>query len=170
MVAAKNDAAHRALTAQFASHNVERAYLAVVWGVPRPREGQISGAIGRSPRNRKKMSVVNRGGKPALTRYRVLKRLNDVASLVECQLATGRTHQVRVHLASIGHPIIGDPVYGAGKTRLRRAPAKFREAAAINTQALHAYLLGFRHPRSQKMIQFKSKLPFYINNMLAFLE
>jgi 23S rRNA pseudouridine1911/1915/1917 synthase len=171
MVVAKNDAAHRALAAQFASRSLERAYLAVVWGVPRPREGQIAGAIGRSPKNRKRMAVVKRGGKPALTRYRVLKTLDDVASLVECRLATGRTHQVRVHLASIGHPIVGDPVYGAGKARLRRAPPGFRQAAAtLNTQALHAYLIGIRHPKSLKIIRFKSKLPLYFNVIVDFLE
>lgn len=171
MVVAKNDAAHRALARQFAAHTLERAYLAVVWGVPRPRQGEIAGNIGRSPKNRKKMAVVARGGKPARTRYRVLKTLGDVASLVECRLATGRTHQIRVHLASLGHPVIGDPVYGGGRTRLARAPEDFRHAAAsLNTQALHAYLIGFRHPRTHELIRFESKLYSKIKELVNFLE
>lgn len=171
MVVAKNDAAHRALARQFAAHSLERAYLAVVWGVPRPRQGEIAGNIGRSPKNRKKMAVVARGGKPALTRYRVLKTLGDIASLVECRLATGRTHQIRVHLASIGHPVIGDPVYGGRKTRLAQAPEGFRHAAAsLNTQALHAYLIGFQHPRTHHRTRFESKLSSNIKQLVNFLE
>jgi 23S rRNA pseudouridine1911/1915/1917 synthase len=171
MVVAKNDAAHRTLAKQFAAHSLERAYLAVVWGVPRRRQGDIAGNIGRSPTNRKKMAVVMRGGKPALTRYRVLKTLGQTASLVECRLATGRTHQIRVHLASIGHPVIGDPVYGGGKARLARAPEGFRRAAAsLNTQVLHAYLIGFEHPRTHDRVRFESKLSNNIKELVNFLE
>src|SRR4029077_5636052 len=112
LVAAKNDAAHHALAADFAARRIDRHYLAVVWGMPSPREGEISGPIGRHPVDRKRMAVVRRGGKPALTHYRVVAALGLSASLVECRLATGRTHQIRVHLASIGHPLLGDPVYG----------------------------------------------------------
>jgi 23S rRNA pseudouridine1911/1915/1917 synthase len=171
IVVAKNDATHRALAKQFAAHSLERAYLAVVWGVPRRRQGEIAGNIARSPKNRKKMAVVKQGGKPALTRYRVLKTLGNIASLVECRLATGRTHQIRVHLASIGHPVIGDPVYGGGKKRLDRAPEGFREAAvSLNTQALHAYLIGFEHPRTHNHIRFESRLSSKIKGLVNFLE
>src|SRR5579871_6232302 len=112
IVAAKNDLAHRALAADFAARRIERTYQAVVWGIPVPREGEIEGAIGRHPVDRKRMAVVKRGGKPALTHYRVVEPLGPSASLVEGRLATGRTHQIRVHLAAIGHPLLGDPVYG----------------------------------------------------------
>src|SRR5215468_551079 len=133
MVAAKNDAAHRALSEAFAAHRIERAYKAVVWGVPNPTTGQIGGSIGRHPTNRKRMAIVAQGGKTALTRYRVLRRVGAVASLVECRLATGRTHQIRVHMAAIGHPVMGDATYGGmsaarmpllGKTQL--VPSEFR--------------------------------------------
>src|SRR5437879_3685840 len=102
IVVAKTERAHAALAADFAARRIERAYLAVVWGVPQPREGEISGAIGRNPANRKTMAVVSRGGRAAITRYRVLRIFKDVAALVECRLATGRTHQIRVHLAAHG--------------------------------------------------------------------
>ena len=115
MVIAKTERAHAKLAADFAARRIERAYLAVVWGVPSPRAGEIVGAIGRNPANRKSMAVVRRGGKPALTRYRVLRVFKDVAALVECRLATGRTHQIRVHLAERGHPVIGDPIYGRSR-------------------------------------------------------
>jgi 23S rRNA pseudouridine1911/1915/1917 synthase len=116
IVAAKSDFAHRTLSAAFAAHAIERAYLAVVWGTPSPPAGEIGGSIGRHPADRKKMAIVAHGGKAALTRYRVLRRLGQAASLVECRLATGRTHQIRVHMAAIGHPVIGDPTYGRMKS------------------------------------------------------
>ena len=110
MVVAKDELAQARLTADFAARRVNRAYQAVVWGVPQPREGEIASRIGRSPRNRKKMAVLRDGGKPAVTRYKVLRAFKDVAALVECRLATGRTHQIRVHMTDRGHPLIGDPV------------------------------------------------------------
>lgn len=162
LVAAKNDAAHASLAAQFAAHSLDRAYLAVVWGVPTPRKGRVTGNIGRSPRNRKKMAVVQRGGKPAETAYKVVRPLADGAwSLVECRLATGRTHQIRVHMASLGHPVVGDAVYGGGRRKEWRAlPPEARYALeAWHRQALHAYRLGFRHPRSGEALAFESPLP-----------
>jgi Pseudouridylate synthases, 23S RNA-specific len=147
-VAAKNDAAHQALAADFAARRIDRHYLAVVWGMPAPREGEIEGAIGRHPVDRKRMAVVSRGGRAALTRYRVVAALGLGASLVECRLATGRTHQIRVHLASIGHPLLGDPVYGkeTAERRARLSPAGRAALAGFRRQALHAASLGFRHP------------------------
>ncbi len=164
MVAAKSDAAHAGLSEQFAAHSLERAYKAVVWGVPNPSEGEVEGNIGRSPADRKKMAVVKRGGKPALTRYRVLEVLGSgVASLVECRLATGRTHQIRVHMASLGHAVVGDPIYGR---RPRGVPEAARRAEkTIGRQALHAFLIGFCHPVRHTNISFVSKISCDINGL-----
>ena len=172
LVAAKTDLAHQGLAADFARHAIERAYLAVVWGIPAPRSGEIEGAIGRHPTNRKKMAIVARGGKPALTRYKVVRPLGRGASLVECRLATGRTHQIRVHLTALGHPVIGDPVYGR-PTPARLAllsPAQQQVARAMGRQALHAYRLGFRHPRSGEQLVWESDLPADIENLIESLE
>ena len=172
MVSAKNDAAHRHLAAQIGEHSVARVYQAVVWGVPAPRLGEIAGNIGRSAQNRKKMAMVARGGRPALTRYRVLKVVGTRASLVECRLATGRTHQIRVHMAGLGHSIIGDPLYGRDASRrLRDAPEAARRAVrAFDRQALHACLIGFRHPGSGKWLRFRSEIPPDINELVGLLE
>ena len=172
MVAAKNDAAHAALSRQFAARTIERLYWAVVWGVPSPAQGEISGAIGRDPLNRKRMAVVARGGKKALTRYRVARRLgNGVASIVECRLATGRTHQVRVHLAELGHPVMGDPVYAGRHGRKARAgEAASAAAEKLGRQALHASILGFVHPKTGKHIHFTSDLPNDINVLISSLD
>ncbi len=167
MVAAKNDAAHVGLSQQFADHALDRAYYALVWGVPKPLEGEIEGNIGRSPQNRKKMAVVKRGGKYALTRYKVIKAFGTVASLIECRLATGRTHQIRVHMTSIGHPLLGDPVYGGGG-KSRRAQLNDEAKALVDSldhQALYAFELGFIHPIKQTQLVNKSKLPKYINDL-----
>ncbi len=165
MVAAKNDVAHRGLAAQFSDHSLDRAYKAVVWGVPKTKAGKIEGNIGRNPRNRKKMAVVKRGGKHALTNYKVEKKIGSAkekwASLVECRLETGRTHQIRVHLTSIGHPIIGDPVYGSkdAKKLGGNVSEAFQEAVSnLDRQALHAFLIGFIHPVSGRKISFESPL------------
>jgi 23S rRNA pseudouridine1911/1915/1917 synthase len=174
MVVAKNDAAHQALSALFARHDIERGYKALVWGAPSPPSGTIEGNIGRSRLNRKKMAVVKNGGKPAATRYRVVQRFGPptapLASLVECTLLTGRTHQVRVHLSTKGHPLVGDPLYG----RSRKKPKGWEdEAALLNAfprQALHAYRLGFVHPASGELLRFHSNLPSDINELIEALE
>ncbi len=173
MVAAKTQAAHADLVASFAAREIERAYLAVVWGVPEPRAGEIAGNIGRSPRNRKKMAVLERGGRPARTRYQVLKALADgQASLIECRLLSGRTHQIRVHMAANGHPLLGDPLYGrAGATRARRLPGPAQSALeALGRQALHARTLGFRHPASGEALHFESAIPIDIKRLIHTLE
>ena len=171
MVVAKNDAAHASLARQFAERTMSRAYYAVVWGIPRKAAGEISGNIGRHPHFRKKMAVVKSGGKPALTRYKVLRRFGKAASLVECRLASGRTHQIRVHMAAIGHPVIGDPVYG-GKSPpgIKIDPALAIAAKHLGRQALHAYLIGFDHPRTGKRLEFQSKITNDINALITLLE
>lgn len=161
MVVAKTEQALATLSAAFAARDLDRAYLALVWGAPLPVEGEIEGAIGRDPRDRKRMAVVTRGGKEALTRYRTLARRALAVSLLECRLATGRTHQIRVHLASKGHPVVGDPVY------LRRIPAASKLLADdlrrclldFPRQALHAARLGFKHPRTGRMLAFQTPPP-----------
>jgi len=157
LVVAKSDATHEGLARQFAEHSIERRYLALCAGHPVPAQGTISGRIGRSEANRKKMAVLaaqaNRG-KHAVTHYKVLQKLDNCA-LIECRLETGRTHQVRVHCASIGHPLLGDPLYG-------RTPAPLRSVLkdlGFARQALHAAVLGFVHPMSGKYMEFRSELP-----------
>ena len=169
IVVAKTDPAHRALSRDFAARQISRAYAAFVWGVPAPASGEIAGNIGRSPRNRKKMAVVPDGrGKPAVTRYRVERTFGDKAALVECRLLTGRTHQIRVHLTHVGHPLIGDPVYGAraGRTTARSSGEIF----AFPRQALHARLLGFRHPATGERLEFESALPADLVRLVEGLE
>lgn len=173
LVAAKSDRAHQALSAAFQTRDIERHYLALVWGVPAPARGTITGNIGRDPRNRQRMAVVARGGKEAETHYRVVKVLaQGAASLVECRLMTGRTHQIRVHMASRGHPLLGDPLYG--RTTARRLAALPEEARAtvqaFRRQALHAASLGFRHPASKEWLQFQSLLPQDQEFLLETLE
>ncbi|RAU22379.1 RNA pseudouridine synthase [Paramagnetospirillum kuznetsovii] len=173
MVAAKTDIAHRSLSAQFAAHSLERAYQALVWGLPNPSKGEIEGNIGRNPRDRKKMAVVKGGGKTALTRYEVLKTFGGGAvSLVECRLATGRTHQIRVHMTSKGHPLVGDPVYGRGRAgKIAGLSLEARQAlAGFSRQALHAYLLGFSHPTKGGMVRFESSMAPDINALISTLE
>ena len=157
LVVAKTDVAHEGLAKQFADHSIERAYLAVVGGHPKPREGTIRGKIGRSDVNRKKMAVLPdtaRRGKEAVTHYKTLRSLEDCA-LVECRLETGRTHQVRVHLASIGHSLLGDPVYGRANSRLRTV----LKSLGFRRQALHAAVLGLVHPMTGDRLRFESDLP-----------
>ena len=172
IVAAKTDQAHNALAAQFAEHSIDRAYHAVLWGVPSPREGRIEGNIGRSTRDRKKMAVVTRGGRPAATRYRVLRPLGAAASLVECRLETGRTHQIRVHMAAIGNPVIGDPLYGRiTSARGAKLPESRRKPVrAFGRQALHAVLIGFDHPTTKKRLHFECDLPPDIRELMGTLE
>jgi 23S rRNA pseudouridine1911/1915/1917 synthase len=172
MVAAKNDDAHAALAAQFATRTLTRAYQVVVWGVPNPTAGEIEGNIGRSPANRKKMAVLRRGGKAAITLYRVRKSFGGVASLVEARLKTGRTHQLRVHLAHRGHPVLGDPLYGRAsrrRTAVLPEPAA-RALAGFRRQALHAYLIEFRHPRSGEQQRYRSDPPDDMKALIAAVE
>jgi 23S rRNA pseudouridine1911/1915/1917 synthase len=157
LVVAKSTAAHEGLAAQFADHSLERVYRALVNGHPQPREGTISGKIGRSEANRKKMAVLDKDssrGKRAVTHYNVVRMMTDCA-LVECRRETGRTHQVRVHLASIGHAIVGDPVYGRANPRLRT----ILKDLDFRRQALHAAVLGFVHPVTGDRLRFESDLP-----------
>lgn len=183
MVAAKTDRAHHGLAEQFAEHSIDRAYWAVVWGAPRPREGRIEGNIGRSPVNRKKMAVVERAGKSAVTRYMVMSEFGSAstprgglaagaaASLVECQLETGRTHQIRVHMTHIGHPLVGDPVYGRARKLASGAPREAVEAlAGFRRQALHAHRLGFRHPTTGERHMFESHMPNDLRELVYCLE
>lgn len=171
MVVAKTDHAHAALAADFAARRIERSYLGVTWGVPQPREGEISGAIGRNPANRKTMAVVTRGGRSAITRYRVDRLFKDVAALVQCRLATGRTHQIRVHLAAHGNPLIGDPVYGRSRGRRRALATPLRAAVeSFPRQALHAASLGLKHPASGEWLQFQSELPSDMKELINILE
>ena len=162
LVVAKNDAAHAGLAAQFANHTIDRVYRAVVWGSPSPASGVIEGNIGRSPRNRKKMAVVEETrGKPARTHYEVEQRFGLRAALIACRLETGRTHQIRVHCTHVGHPLVGDPLYGrisaARLYGLGRGSAEF--VRRFPRQALHASVIGFDHPKSGERIRIESKIP-----------
>ncbi len=163
LVVAKTDVAHEGLARQFADHSITRAYRAITAGVPMPASGTIRGSIGRSSHDRKKMALVEDGrGKHAVTHYRVLSAL-DAAALVECRLETGRTHQVRVHLASIGHSLLGDPVYGRCPPRLRPVLA----ALGFRRQALHAAELGFIHPVDARALHFTSPTPVDMQTLLV---
>ncbi len=168
LVAAKSDRAHHDLARQFAAHAIERAYLAVVRGRPAPATGEITGAIGRDPGQRKRMAVVRKGGKPALTRYRVLRAFGAHAALVECRLATGRTHQIRVHMAGAGHPLVGDPVYGRSRGTAKPGSASSL-LARFARQALHAHVLGFDHPATGKTMIFQSPMPEDMERLLTAL-
>ncbi len=168
LVVAKNDAAHRGLCEQFAEHSIERTYYAVVYGVPQPLEGTICGNIGRSPYDRKKMAIVTNRGKAAVTHYKVLQNFHNALALVQCNLETGRTHQIRVHMASQGWNLVGDQLYvKAKKSSLTGVGAS--EKKFINDfprQALHAASLGFVHPKTGKFMQFSSELPADMQELL----
>jgi 23S rRNA pseudouridine1911/1915/1917 synthase len=155
LVVAKTDVAHEGLAKQFAAHSIDRRYLAVVTGVPRAGEGKVDAPLARSATNRKKIAIVEgRRGKRAVTHWKRLKVLKD-AALVECRLETGRTHQVRVHMASIGHSLVGDPVYG----RLGKSHGKLLKELGFHRQALHAAELGFTHPVTRNRLSFSSPMP-----------
>lgn len=171
MVVAKNDQAHIGLSKQFEAHSLERAYYALVWGRPNPPSGTVVGNIGRSQHDRKKMAIVPSGGKHAVTHFKTVEAVGSLASLVECRLETGRTHQIRVHMASIDHPVIGDPVYGgADLRRLRGEAADVRDKlSTYKYQALHAYLIGFEHPVTGETLRFQSNKPNNINDLMIIL-
>jgi 23S rRNA pseudouridine1911/1915/1917 synthase len=155
LVIAKHDKAHEGLAKQFADHSIDRRYLAIVSSVPRQAEGTVDAPLARSAQNRKKIAIVKEDrGKRAVTHWKRLEILDD-AALVECRLETGRTHQVRVHMASIGHPLLGDPVYGRGKSTHR----KLLNQLDFKRQALHAAHLGFVHPVTKGRLSFDSALP-----------
>jgi 23S rRNA pseudouridine1911/1915/1917 synthase len=172
MVVAKTQLANDALTIAFAARDLDRTYRALVWGLPQPFTGEIQGAIGRDKRDRKRMAIVDHGGKFALTRYRTMRAWQTSLALVECRLATGRTHQIRVHFADRGHPIVGDPLY------LRRVPAAAKaikqplrgQLLDFPRQALHAASLGFRHPRTGQPVDFEAPLPTDMQTLLHDVE
>ena len=155
LVVAKSDVAHEGLAKQFAAHSIDRRYLAIVSGIPGTSEGRIDAPLARSAANRKKIAIVEGArGKRAVTHWKLLEPLKG-AALVECRLETGRTHQVRVHMASIGHPLLGDPVYGrAGKSH-----GKLLGELGFRRQALHAAQLGFTHPVTKNRLSFSSPMP-----------
>jgi len=159
IVVAKTDEAHQSLVHQFASRLIRRTYTALIWGSPTKNSFKIDAPIGRSRRNRKKMAVVNTGGKAAITNFEVLERFGPTATLVSCRLETGRTHQIRVHTCHIGLPIIGDPVYGSGKMREGVNDELKVAIKLLKRQALHAGKLSFKHPKTRKVCNFTSQLP-----------
>ena len=165
LVVAKTDVAHEGLAKQFAAHSIDRRYLAIVSGMPKAPSGTVDAALARSATNRKKIAIVEAGrGKRAVTHWKRLKPLGE-AALVECRLETGRTHQVRVHMASIGHPLLGDPVYGrSGKTH-----GKLLKELQFHRQALHAAELGFTHPATKLRLSFTSPMPPDMQELMAAL-
>jgi 23S rRNA pseudouridine1911/1915/1917 synthase len=173
MVVAKTEKAHQVLSANFASREeLERSYLALAWGVPSPTSGEIDTMIGRHPTDRKRMAVVTRNGKDAVTRYATEQAWGTACALLRCRLTTGRTHQIRVHLQHLGHPLVGDPVY------LKRVPAgaktlplPARDALlAFPRQALHAESLGFRHPITGETLRFSAPIPQDFRDLLTLLN
>jgi 23S rRNA pseudouridine1911/1915/1917 synthase len=180
LVVAKTDRAHQSLAAQFADHGrsgpLQRAYLAFVWGAPERPKGTVERPIGRHPQARDKMAV-RPDGREAVTHWEVLERYAGedgipVASLLACRLETGRTHQIRVHLAAIGHPLLGDEAYGAGfRTKAARLPTRAQKAlAGLGRQALHAYILGVEHPQRGEYLEFRSELPKDLARLRATLR
>lgn len=166
LVVAKSDKAHEGLARQFKDHSIDRLYAAIVYGIPTPGSGTVDAWIGRSDADRKKMAVHREGrGKHAVTHYRVMERLRS-AAMVECRLETGRTHQVRVHMAHLGHPLIGDPVYG----RDRKGFKSILETLGFKRQALHAKRLGFIHPVTEEPLAFDSPLPADMQELLSELH
>jgi 23S rRNA pseudouridine1911/1915/1917 synthase len=165
LVVAKTDVAHEGLAKQFAAHSIDRRYLAIVSGVPKASGATVDAPLARSSANRKKIAVVEAGrGKRAVTHWKRLQVLKD-AALLECRLETGRTHQVRVHMASIGHPLIGDPVYG----RSGKAHRNLLQELGFQRQALHAAELGFTHPVTRRALSFASPLPPDMQELLSAL-
>ena len=165
LVAAKTDRAHEGLAKQFAAHSIDRRYKAIVAGLPKAGEGTVDANLARSDANRKKVAIMPDGrGKRAVTHWRLERPLRDSA-LVECRLETGRTHQVRVHMASIGHPLLGDPVYG----RSRPATRELLRRLVFERQALHAARLGFRHPIDSRSLSFDSRMPADMQELLSAL-
>lgn len=172
LVVAKNDMAHRFLSEQFFDHSIERTYYAFVYGVPNPMTGKIEGNIGRSPYDRKKMALVANGGKHAVTHYQTLEIFKNAAALVKCNLETGRTHQIRVHMSSIGCNLIGDQLYEKAKKSLIKGMDEEikKYINSFPRQALHAATLGFVHPRSKEFINFSAPFPHDLEELHSCLK
>jgi len=175
IVVAKNDKAHNGLAAQFADHSIERRYTAICAGIPKPLSGTIEGNIARHPVDRKRMAVTKQGGKWAVTHYKTLATFaqagTSLATHIECQLETGRTHQIRVHMAHLGNPLVGDPVYGNKGRLSNRVKGPARAALqSFKRQALHARTLGFLHPISGKPFKLETEYPYDIKELLGALD
>jgi 23S rRNA pseudouridine1911/1915/1917 synthase len=182
LVAAKTERAMRSLAKQFAAHTVERAYNAVVWGAPSQASGHIEGNLGRNPFDRKRMAVLRSGGKEARTNYRLLEQFGGnrveggkpLAALLECRLETGRTHQIRVHLAHAGHPLIGDATYGRSRQTPRPKTVleqtAYEAVSSFPRQALHAGVLGFQHPTRHRTMRFETPWPADFQELMRALR
>tara|TARA_Y100000590_G_C15653910_1_gene989873 strand:- start:507 stop:1244 length:738 start_codon:yes stop_codon:yes gene_type:complete len=172
LIVAKNNKTHKLLVEKFEKREIDRFYLAIVWGLLNKASGNFEMNIGRNPKNRKKFSTFESGGKKAITSYKVKKIFSNVASLVKCKLLTGRTHQIRVHFSSSGNSLIGDKKYGKKKIKLIRNVDKNIKNYLISfkRQALHAYFLSFIHPIKNNRITIKSKLPSDFNNLVENLK
>ncbi len=157
LIVCKNDLSHREIAGQLGAHSLNRSYRAIVHGMIKEEEGTVCAPIGRDEKDRKRMAVNEKNGKEAVTHYRVLQRFRDF-TYIECRLETGRTHQIRVHMTSIGHPLLGDEIYGPRKTAFR-----------LEGQTLHAYCLGFIHPVNREYIEVKAPLPAYFSHLLTVL-
>jgi 23S rRNA pseudouridine1911/1915/1917 synthase len=158
LIVCKNDETHRAIADMLKTHDITRKYRAIVYGNIKEDEGVVDAPIGRHPNDRKKMAVNEKNGKRAVTHYRVLERFGDY-TYIECELETGRTHQIRVHMASIGHPLLGDEVYSKNKSKFK-----------LEGQVLHAMTIGFVHPRSKEYMEFNAELPEYFERLLEILR
>ena len=172
LIIAKNNKIHKLLQEKFKKREINRLYLAVIWGLVKKNSGSFTMNIGRNPKNRKKFSIFKIGGKSAITKYKVKKNFSNVASLIECKLLTGRTHQIRVHLSSSGNSIIGDKKYGKNKSKLLKNVDKslINQIITFKRQALHAYFLSFIHPIKKNKIELNSKLPNDINDLIEQLK
>ena len=172
LVVAKNDVAHQHLCAQFAEHSIERTYYAIVFGLPNPINGKVDADIGRSPYDRKKMAVVQKNGKHAVTHYQTIENFKGEASLIKCNLETGRTHQIRVHMSRLGCNLIGDQLYVKAK-KISNKAIEVEKREFFNNfprQALHAKSLGFIHPKTQQLVSFSSEFPRDFNELLEKLR